>query len=142
MKILSENSHYDKYDKKNPRFLRMSEYQVAYDCDNHIIKSVKVHTQHNYGGGYYGILQIQKVGLDAGLESLLLLDGHPFNHAEQSVEGTMLSGDEKSLLSCSTKYTESLLEKFGKEFKIIFEENKKLNESLTTHFTALIPYLK
>jgi hypothetical protein len=141
MKFIDDKS-YSNRDDKNPRALRVSGYQAAYSFEDNIIKIVKVHTQHNYGGGYWGFLQIQKSGLDASLESIAFLEGNTWNYMTQSIEGVMLTGENHDFLDSSKNLSNSLLKKFGKEFKLLFEEDKDLKKYLSTHFTALVPYLK
>lgn len=140
MKKLDEKS-YSNFNSENPEVIRVSGHQVAYEFNNHIVKVVQIHTQHNYGGGYHGFLQTQKVGLDANLASIEFLDGEPFTSMTQSIDANILRGT-KDDLSGMKHLTNTLLEKFGKEFKPIFDKDEKLKEYIPTHFTALIPYLK
>ncbi|MGV8141600.1 MAG: hypothetical protein ACP5NW_04135 [Candidatus Woesearchaeota archaeon] len=141
MKLIDDKLYSNK-EEKNPRVLRVSDYQAAYACDNNIIKLVKIHTQHNFGGGYWGFLQIQKTGLDASLESIKFLDGVSDSHIIHSIDDMMMIFDNHDFYSTAKGAKVSILERFGKEFKPLFDANKNLKEYIPTHFSELIPYLK
>jgi len=144
MKLIDHTFYSNKDGDIGSRKVRISEYRAAYAFDDNINKIVTVHTQHNYGGGYHGFLQMQKVGLFANLESICFLDGKPYNYATQFIDKSdmLLTSENYGLLGRDRIVMDKFLEKFGQEFKSIFEKDERVKESLSTHFTSMMPYLK
>jgi hypothetical protein len=126
----------------------MDSYQVAYSFDNNIIKTVKIDKMLPLGFGfrYSGVLHIQKIGLDPSMETLKFSLGKPDGYANLSIENDgaifPLRSHYTHFSDVSQDFINKILKNFGKEFKPIFDENKKLKEDLPTYFKALIPYLK
>jgi len=134
-------------------------YQVAYRYENDVVKIVRIGLEHGDGvRKYEGILQIQKIGLDASLESIEFLDGEAWsymNHStvkrrESCADDIRISLEKLILPNLSQSRMEEILTHFGEEFKLIFDTNPKLKndwpefckDSTSKYFTALIPYLK
>jgi len=127
----------------------MDSYQVAYGFDNNIIKTVKIDQMLPLGFGYRysGILHIQKVGLDPSMETLKFSLGKLCSYADLSIENDgaiflLHSWPIRDFSDISKECIDKLLKKFGKEFKPIFDENKKLKDALPDYFKPLMPYLK
>ncbi len=126
----------------------LDSYQVAYSFDGDIIKTVKIDKMLPLGFGfrYSGILHIQKIGLDPSMETLKFSLGKPLSYSNISIEndGALfpVHGRHIDFFDVNQNYINTILENFGKEFKLIFDENKKLREDLPLYFEALMPYLK
>jgi len=112
-------------------------YQVAYRFNNNIAKIVKVHRYKSFGG-ITTHLQIQKIGLEASIEELTLLNGLPLTYKSQSLD----ESHRISSLDKKPRISQDYLERFGKEFKQIFDDNIDLQVRLKESFSSLIPYLK
>ena len=159
MNKLEERTRSDESDIRFPDNALINDYQVAYKFDNDIIKIARIHLMRcrTHEWQYKGFLQIQKIGLNPGLESLKFINGKPWMYYVHSTteEETDVSLTGHSYNLDDSNYVDDqdikkLLTKFGQEFKDIFKIDPKLNKdwpdfcnkSTSKYFKALLPYLK